>query len=126
MGFGLKVPHLNKKARDNYYGEWEIGSYNSAWRVIRNGQILCASNDPVDSIEELDLAFNRVEFGCLVSLKLLTDMDVRLTFDQEIIVDFLSSTSDEDESFHVFCPQAYLAFVVGKGWIIESESPQSR
>jgi len=120
IGFGSKIPHQNRlKSRDDYYGEWEIGTYNSAWRVIHRGKILCGSHDIVDSIKEHDAAFNRIELRRLVSVQQLTDMDIRLVFDLGITIDFLATTRDEDEWFHIFCHQGkYIEFTVGKGCTI--------
>lgn len=125
IGFGAKVIHQNPKTRDKYYGEWEIGTFNSAWRVIRAGKILCASNDPVDSIKELDAAINQIDFSNFVSVQQLTDVDVRVLFDHDMVIDFLAAASDDDEMFHIFCPERkYLEFTIRKGWTIgESNTP---
>ncbi len=117
IGLGCKVFHQNPKLRDKFYGEWEIGTYNSAWRVVHAGKIICASHDPVTSVEELDATFNRVKLTSLLSIEQLTDFDVRLIFDHGLSIDFMTTISDEDEAFHIFCPKSkYVEFTVGHGW----------
>ena len=121
LGFGKKVYHKSPpfKLVDAFYGEWEIGTYCYAWRVIKNETILCASSDAVDSVDELDAAIKRIKFGRVVSLEQLTNLDVRVGFDSGIAVDFLATVSDEDEGFHIFCPEnKFIGFTVGSGWTI--------
>ena len=104
---------------DAYYGEWEIRTYCYAWRVIKNGEILCASSDTVDSIDELNSVLKRIKLGCIVSLEQLTNLDVRVGFDTGIAVDFLATVSDEDEGVVIFFPEdKCIEFTAGSGWTI--------
>lgn len=125
IGFGNKIQHGNPKLKDDYYGEWELGTYNSAWRVMDKRRILCGIHDPVDSIEELNGALNRIELGSITSLEHYRNLDVRVELDNNIIIDFLAATSDDDELFHIFCPgDKYVEFTVERGWTLgESEKP---
>ena len=117
MGFGEKICHDNPKLVDTFYGEWEIGTYYCAWRVIQNQRVLVGSSDVVDSLDELDDALKRVDFGCIRSLAQQGSFDVRAEFDSGLAVEFLTTTSDEDESFHIFGPQSlHIAFSIGGGW----------
>jgi hypothetical protein len=119
LGFGEKVYHGNPKLVDDFYGEWEIGTYYCAWRVIKDNRILCGSSDAVDSLDELDAALKRIDFGCIRSLTQPTQFDVRVLFDTGIAVEFLATTSDDDESFHIFCPQNIsVEFSIQEGWTI--------
>ncbi len=116
LGFGSEVRSAIK-LNEKVYREWEIGTYRSAWRVIRGGIILCGSQDVVNSIDELNLALGRIDLGRFVSLRQFADLDVRIEFDSGIAVDFLVTTSDEDECFHIFCPgERFVEFSVGGGW----------
>jgi hypothetical protein len=119
LGFGKKVHHGNKKLVDNFYGEWEIRTYCYAWRVVKNGKILCGSKDAVDSVDELNAVLKRIKFGHFISLEQLTNFDVRVAFDTGIAVDFLAAVSDEDEGLVIFCPEnKTIKFTVGNGWKI--------
>jgi len=104
LGFGAegRTSELAKKT----CREWEIGTYYSAWRVVRDGIVLCGSQDAVDSIDELNVALGRVELGRFVSLRQPSDLDVRIEFDNGIVVDILSTISDEDESFTSSAPKS--------------------
>ena len=116
LGFGSEIRSAIK-LNEKVYREWEIGTYRSAWRVVRGGIVLCGSQDVVDSIDELNLALGRIDLGRFVSLRQLADLDVRIEFDSDTAVDFLATTSDEDECFHIFCPgQRFIEFSVRGGW----------
>jgi len=117
LGFGEKVYHGKSKLVDAFYGEWEIGTYYCAWRVVKNDRILCASSDAIDSLDELDAALKQIDLGCIQSLTQPTKFDVRAEFDTGITVEFIATTSDDDECFHIFCPQKLCAaFSAQKGW----------
>ena len=124
LGFGNQV-HRKTKLIDKFYGEWEIGTYLVAWRVIQGGRVVCGSQDAADSIEELNLALRRIEFGRFASLRQLTELDVRVEFDNDVAVDFLATISDEDECFHIFCPEnIYIEFSLRGAWKIgQSDKP---
>lgn len=115
LGFGVEggVSNISKTA----YREWEIGTYYSAWRFVRDGIVICGSQDVVDSIDELNRAIGQVDLGRLRSLRQLTDLDVRIEFDSGVAVDIFATTSDEDECFHIFCPEErVIQFSVRDGW----------
>ncbi|MGD0619750.1 MAG: hypothetical protein ABSB67_19045 [Bryobacteraceae bacterium] len=96
-----------------------MGTYHNAWRVVRDGIVVFGSQDAVDSIDELNVALGRVELGRFVSLRQPSDLDVRIEFDNGIMVDILSTISHEDESFHIFCPGSLaVTFSVRGGWKI--------
>jgi hypothetical protein len=116
LGFGTEA-RSTVKINEKVYREWEIGTYCGAWRVLREGVVLCGSQDAVDSIADLNLALGRVNFGRFISLQQFTDLDIRVEFDNGVAVDFLATTSDDDESFHMFCPEnRFIKFSVQGGW----------
>lgn len=119
LGFGKKIYHdePQTRLRDEFYGEWEIGTYYRSWRVIKDNKIICGSNDSVDSIEELDAALNQIDFGIVESLVQTSSFDVRVNLDNGISVDFLSTIKDDDEIFHLFCPDNLcVIFSIHAGW----------
>ena len=117
FGFGKKLPHSNPKLRDAYYGEWEIGTYNCAWRILEDERIICGSNDPADSVNEIDSVIQSIEFGCITSLQQPNSIDVRIVCENKLSIDFFSAISDEDEVFHIFCPQhQHIQLIPSKGW----------
>jgi hypothetical protein len=127
LGFGKKIYH-GKKLVDDFYGEWEIRTYCYAWRVIKDGRIVCGSSDAVDHVNELTAILKRVKFGRIISLEQLTGFDVRVGFDTGIMVDFLGTVRDEDEGISIFCPEhKTIEFRAGSGWkIISSNKPQPK
>jgi hypothetical protein len=119
LGFGEKVYHGNPKLTDAYYGEWEIGTFYCAWRVLKDGKILCGSDDLVESVNELNAAVAQIEFGAIQSIEQLDSLDVRVGFDTGIRVDFLATTSDgSDECIEIIHELTHRAgeFTVGSGW----------
>ena len=125
FGFGERVFHNNPKLEYDYYGEWEIGTYYCAWRIMKADKILCGVSDTVDSIEELNRNIQSIEFGAFTSLSNLSNIDVRLETDSGIIVDFLPTIRDEDEYFHIFGPNnVYIELSPGGVWSVgRSDTP---
>jgi hypothetical protein len=116
LGFGSEVRSAIK-LNEKVCREWEIVTYYSAWRVVREGIVLCGSQDVVDLIDELNLALGRIDLGRFMSLRQFTDLDVRIEFDSGVAVDFLATTSDDDECFHIRCPgKRLIKFSVRGGW----------
>jgi hypothetical protein len=116
LGFGAEA-RSTVKLNEKVYREWEIGSYYSAWRVVREGIVVCGSQDVVDSIDELNLALGRADLGRFMSLRQLAGLDVRIEFDSGVAVDFLATTSDDDESLHIFCPgERLIKYSPRDGW----------
>jgi hypothetical protein len=97
LGFGDKVFHGNPRLVDAYYGEWEIGTYYCAWRVLQGDRVICGSSDSVESINELDAAIRQITFGAIQSIEHITPLDVRVRCDSGILIDFLTTTSDGTE-----------------------------
>lgn len=126
LGFGEKIYHGNPKLIDDFNGEWEIGTYRCAWRIIQAEMIICGSNDAADSIDELDAAVKQIDLGRIISLTMCpSGIDIRAEFDTGISVDFLSTISDDDDCFNVFCPDNMCAnYDVERGWLIgKSDRP---
>jgi hypothetical protein len=125
VGFGKKVPHQRAKAIDDYYGEWELGSYSSAWRIIRAGLVICGSSDIVESIEELDQILQGVRLGEVVDFEVLSRLDVRINLTDGVLIDFICAAADNDETFHVFGPEnLYVRYAPADQWQVgKSNSP---
>ena len=119
IGFGEKVPHGSSKKIDPFYGEWEIGTYSSAWRIVRDGQILCASKDLVDSTEELDEKLQRIPLGTIVGVQALHQFDISVKLTDGVSIEFICVSTDDDEMFHIFGPnRLYVEYKYAKGWNI--------
>lgn len=127
IGFG-KVIMKRTRRGEAPHGLWEIGVYVSAWRVIRDGVILCGSSDTVDNIDELGQRLPNCDGAKCVSLEMLSDFDVRIWLDNGICIDVLASAGDSDEIVHVFLPSRRVAFLSRRsGWDVEdSDKPTSK
>lgn len=77
LGFGDFVSHSIPSATDSFYGEWEVGTYFSSWRILNSGKVLCGSSDAADSLEELDGRLQDISLGVLNSIEVLESHDIR-------------------------------------------------
>jgi hypothetical protein len=117
LGFG--EPARKSETSGIIYREWELRTYYCAWRVVKGGRVLCGSQDVVDSIDELNQAINGIELGRFSSLQQVGEMDVRIELDNGCAVDFLATISDDDECFHIMCPEHIcIVFSPAGGWQI--------
>lgn len=117
IGFGERIFHGKSNLPDTFYGEWEIGTYSTAWRVIQNVKILCGSQDTDESISDLDERLNTIGLGRIIAVHAISRFDIRIAFDGDTIIDFLGSISDDDEIFHIFGPNnLYIEYSVCDGW----------
>ena len=121
LGFGKK----DNEASSEEYREWEIGTYSGNWRVIKNKQVICASLDDVETNEELDAKLKTISFGSIRAVSQNDVGDVTLSFDNFVLVEILCLSDEDDEMFHVFCPNSeYIEYNPCSGWRIgRSDSP---
>lgn len=126
LGFGKKVFHGNAKLVDEYYGEWELGSYYPGWRIVQGGKILCASQDSVDSLQELQIRLDKLALGSFISLSQTTEFDARIDLEGGFHVDFLGAISDDDKTFQIFGPAAlFVGFSPLQGWFVGKSNEPS-
>lgn len=117
LGFGdiILVPNPRGAAP---HGEWELGTYRSAWRMIQQREIICGSKDVVDSLDEIRNQLVKANGLKCIGIGLLTEFDVRVEFENSIWVDFLGTFSDDDEVLNVFLPKEYVvSFSIREGWL---------
>lgn len=116
---GKKVAHGRNLLDDYFYGEWKIGSYMSTWRIFEDGNLICAGQDDVDSIEELDKRLSSIKFGRLTSITNILPFDIRVSFDSGIQIDFLICTNEDDDAFHIMGPDHLcMTWSLMHGWKI--------
>jgi hypothetical protein len=128
IGFGKKVYHQKSNLSDSYYGEWEVGSYSSGWRIVKREKILIGSNDALDSISDFNNRLAELSLGRFQGISQPTHIDIRVHLDCGASIDFLAATSESDESFHLFGPSAlYIQFSPVEGWKVgQSDQPWTR
>lgn len=119
IGFGEKVSHSKSKTVDTFYGEWEIGTYSSAWRIVSGNQIVCGSMNVVDSIEELDQELQNISLGAVVNIEAISPFDIRVNLDAGVFIDFIYASTDDDEMFHIFGPNSlYVEYKCADEWTV--------
>lgn len=117
LGFG-NLEEVTGRPRKRAYRKWELGTYDSTWRLVQNGAVLCGSDDSETS-NELDLILENVELGGFASLRQSNDLDIRIELDNGVAVDILPAFREDDDCFHIFCPEdRYIGFSVRGGWRI--------
>jgi hypothetical protein len=104
IGFGEKTSHNIERLADKYLCEWRIGTYYSSWRIIRDGKIILGSNDSND-FEYLNSQLNELDFKEIVEITNYNPLDVQVVLKNDMIIQFINTVSDEDETFHMFCPE---------------------
>jgi hypothetical protein len=127
VGFGDRVPHSKRNTVDSFYGEWEVGTYSSAWRIAQHGRIVCGSMDAVHSIEKLDGLLQTVKLGAAMAIEALSEFDIRILLYEGVHIDFMCASNDEDEMFHIFGPgSTYVEYKCLGGWKVgKSDVPWS-
>lgn len=107
------------------HAEFEIGTYDCAWRVFDGKRILCGRNDAVDDMDELNQRFSKLQLGKIVSIDRLTELDTRIEFSNGLSVDICCTISDDDQILHIFLPmKRVIRFSLCDGWRIgPSDSP---
>jgi len=121
LGFGDKIPHGRARLIDDFYGEWEIGTYSAAWRIVSKEKLLCGSQDVVDTLEDLDRRLSEIQIGQIESIYSTSKFDVRVDLNNGIHIDFFEVDSEGDEVFHIFSPnEQYLTYSVQGGWKVQN------
>ena len=117
LGFGSEAVRPTKP-ENKPYRAWELGTYRSAWRVVQGRTVLCGSQDAADP-NELTTALQSIDLDRFASLQQLNDLDIRMEFSNGVAVELFATMSDDDEYFHVFCPDnVYIEVSVREGWKI--------
>jgi len=127
LGFGERVFHQNERLRTQFYGEWEVGTYYSAWRVIKGATILLARGDEGTS-NDLAARLEDIPLGTIAVLVQSSPRDLRLEFNTGVIVEVLADTSKPDEEcFHIFLPgKKYMELSAGGVWTLtDSDKPEA-
>jgi hypothetical protein len=112
IGFG----HVDR-AGLKPHASTEIGAYDCSWRIVRGGRVVCGKDDAVDGVEELHERFSRICLGRCVAISQPSELDVRIEFSTDVVVDILCTISDDDEVLHIFFPnKQVLTFQAVEGW----------
>lgn len=99
------------------HGEWEIGTYCSSWRVVRGREVLCSRHDFFEEEVDFRNSVGTIVWGRCVGVEPLSDFDVRVRFEDELAVDFLSIVED-DELLHLFFPNKIVTtYSPTHGWM---------
>jgi hypothetical protein len=96
IGLGEKCIKKNRLSLVEYYGEWELGTYNASWRILENNKILIGSYD-----ENNNQNINNIIDERFLDIVPLSDFDVRVKFSNGLLVDFFNCSHEDDEALHV-------------------------
>ncbi len=98
-------------------GEWRLGSYRGAWRIVQKGRVVCGSHDLVDNLQELNDKVAALQIGSVLGIELNSPHDVCVRLSDDTHIDFLGIFSDDDELFHLFGPEnLFVSYSLERGW----------
>lgn len=121
LGFGKKIYHQKINHLDNFYGEWELGSYRAAWRIICQDKIILASKDLFSEDITLDDKLQQIKLGRIEYISISHYFDIKVQLDNATTIEFLCCSSDNDDIFHIMnTTESYLGFQPIKGWHLEN------
>ena len=117
LGFGQRNYHNDKSLGHEYYSEWELRTFYSLWRVVKNGCVICCSHQDESNGKAIQGFIDQMQLTNITSIEMLSNLDVSIFFD-EIRFDFLSADNDnEDEIINFYCPEnIYIGFSPNDGW----------
>ncbi len=113
LGFGEES--IEPSSRVRHYRLWEIGTYSGDWRIV-NGVSVVLAKSFSSGIGELDADLAPLHFGRFASIQQLTKSAVRMNLDSGLAVEFFGDADDDDEFFHVFCPENVYIECSERGW----------
>jgi hypothetical protein len=114
LGFGEEAKDPNRR-RKRHYRLWEIGTYSGDWRIMNGVSVVLAKSFSSD-IGELDAKLTLLHLGLFASVQQLSESAIRVNLDNGLAVEFFGNTDDDDEYFHVFCPESVYIEFSQKGW----------
>lgn len=116
VGFGDQILTVGPRG-PRYRSEWEFGTYNAAWRILRHEELVCGNMDPVESNLELNEKVEKIRFGSFLEIQVVSALDIRLKTDNGVTVEFLCASSDDDEFFHILgIDKSFLSYSYPHGW----------
>jgi hypothetical protein len=127
LGFGDRVFHEHDKLRTRFYGEWEIGTYFSAWRVVKGNSILLGRGD-LGTSEDLATRLSQIPLGAISALVQPSPLDLRIELNNDVVVEIYANMSDpDDDFFHIFLPgKKHLGVSAGGVWnLSDSDKPEA-
>lgn len=118
LGFGIRLETQGRRGK-RVRSEWDIYTYNSAWRVVSHGEILCGSMTPVDSNAEHNDLLRSIQFGAFEGLEILSPFDIRLKTSNGVDVEFMSASSQDYGDFHIIgVDHSLLKYHYKTGWLL--------
>ena len=115
LGFGDEAPKTEPQKR--IYRIWELGTYGTDWKILRGVEILVAKESAKTSYE-LDELLQPIHLGQFKSLHQTSPTDVRIELTDGISIEFSGVPQNDDEYFHVRCPQQVYIQFSQLGWKI--------
>ena len=99
LGIGNRIYSTAENRCVSFYGEWEIGTYNSSWRIIKDNKICLASESDIVKESYKEIVIDKII--TLLQIQEITPFDLRFIFSDGLIIDFFNCYCDEDEMIHV-------------------------
>lgn len=122
LGFGDESTGATRR-RNRHYRLWELGTYSGDWRLIHGASVLLARSNSSDA-GELDAGLESLHLGRFVGVQQLSNSAVRVNLDNGLSMELVGDASNDDEYFHVFCPENIYIEFSRDGWRVgRSDAP---
>lgn len=125
LGLGKGSPAPLRGLPDRLKYEWKIGTYNSPWRIVSGGVILCGSADSRDQ-KTIDDMLQKINIGAFVGIEMISKFDIRVNFDGDLYVDFMCAANLDDQMFHILGTDSSATYDFRNGWELREKIPPVR
>lgn len=104
IDFGRKNYHNDSSLIDLYYGEWSFNCYHKMWRILRGSEVVVEGWKDFENYKEIDDIVQKINFGKMLEILAVNNYDLALILDNDISIEFLSHSEDE-ETMGIFLPE---------------------
>lgn len=96
LGFGEKIYYDPIHSKDKFLHQINISSINSAWRITKDEEFLCASDDESKHWEKV---LTGLTLGKVIEFVEISKFDIRIMFDSGFSIDFFCQSTDSSNLF---------------------------
>lgn len=114
LGFGNVAP-LRFKEQHRRYRMWEMGTYAADWEIV-DAEGIRLSKRSRHETAEMDRLLQSIDLGRFVAVQQVSETSLRVELDNGLAVNISGDVEDDDEYFHVFCPEEMYIEFSRAGW----------
>lgn len=91
LGFGEKVFYDSTKLKGKYLFEITVSSVSSAWRVIKDEELICGSDNEIEYCND---AISKLNLCKVIDFIQISKFDIRIIFDSGVIIDYFCQSTE--------------------------------